>query len=471
MEIQYELGIIGAGPAGYHAALEAARRGMSVVVFEREELGGVCLFQGCIPTKSLASASKEYFRLSGNPVVTAKELSYDWEAARQKKEKDVKKLAAGLKMQFKQADIPIVKTAAKIRNADDTGVAVDAEGQLYSVKNLILATGSHNVIPPISGIQEAIDAGLAFDSTGILHVCEPIERLLVIGAGVIGLELASIYANTGSKVTVLEREDSFLFGLDDTVKAEYMRSLKNKGIILKLGQQIESVSTPQTGSIDGGVTVRAADRKSGAAETYIADRILVAAGRRGCTDKLGLEAVPQIKVKDGFIETDKSHMTGCAHIYACGDVCGKEQLAYTSGLAGERIVRMLDRRSQDGHADADDCVPCVIFTNPEAAYAGMTEAECVKKGIPYHTASCSMNYSSLFVVENERENGAFKIICDDALHILGCHIVGNGASGMIGTIQAYMTAGMTLPEIENLPVVHPSHLEIIKECIKSLFAG
>lgn len=463
MEIQYELGIIGAGPAGYHAALAAVRCGMSAVIFERKEPGGVCLFQGCIPTKSLVSTSKEYFRLSGNTVVRANEIIYDWDAARQKKEKDVKKLAAGLNMQLKQAGIPVIKATAKIQSADDAGVQVDADGYIYRVRNLILATGSHNLIPPIEGIGEAFDAGLALDSTGILDSCAPIGRLTVIGAGVVGLEIASVYANTGSKVTILEREESFLPGLDDTVKAEYIRSLKHKGIIVKLGQQVNSVGILQT---DSGIVVRAADRKSGIEEEYTADRVLVATGRKGCTDHIGLENVSGIQVKDGFIETDDNHMTGCRHVYACGDVCGKEQLAYTSGLAGERIVRQIADLSMNQENDVKDCVPYVIFTNPEAAYIGMTEALCIEKGITYKAASYSMNYSSLFAVENERENGAFKIICDDSLHILGCHIVGNSASEIIGTIQAYLAAGMTLSDIAKLPTVHPSHLEIIKECIK-----
>lgn len=466
MEVGYELGIIGAGPAGYHAALEAAGYGISVVMFEQKEPGGVCLFQGCIPTKSLVSSSKEFFRLLNNPVVKGKEIMYDWEAARQKKEKDVKKLASGLRMQLKHADIPIIIAAAKIQSADDAGVTVDADGHIYRVRNLILATGSHNVIPPIEGIGEAFDNGLALDSTGVLNTCVSIESLLVIGAGVAGLEIASIYANTGSKVTILEREDSFLPGLDDTVKAEYIRSLKNKGIIIKLGQQVNSVATLETDSSNMDVVVRAADRKSGIEEEYTADRVLIATGRKGCTEHIGLENVPEIQVKDGFIETDDCHMTACAHIYACGDVCGKEQLAYTAGLTGERIVRLLSQSFKDKDTNTKDCVPYVIFTNPEAAYIGMTEAACIEKGIPYRTASCSMNYSSLFAVENERENGAFKIICDDSLHILGCHIIGNSASDIIGTIQAYIAAEMTLSDIVKLPVVHPSYLEIIKECIK-----
>lgn len=139
MEVGYELGIIGAGPAGYHAALEAAGYGISVVMFEQKEPGGVCLFQGCIPTKSLVSSSKEFFRLLNNPVVKGKEIMYDWEAARQKKEKDVKKLASGLRMQLKHADIPIIIAAAKIQSADDAGVTVDADGHIYRVRNLILA--------------------------------------------------------------------------------------------------------------------------------------------------------------------------------------------------------------------------------------------------------------------------------------------------------------------------------------------
>lgn len=466
MEHQYELGIIGAGPAGYHAALEAAKYGVSAVLFESREPGGVCLFEGCIPTKSLVSTSKDYFRLSKSKVVKADTILYDWEAARQKKERDVKKLAAGLNMQLKQASIPIVKAAARLHKADDTGITIAADGQAYKVQDVILATGSHNVLPPIEGLQEAFDARAAFDSTAILDECAGIGQLLVIGAGVIGLEIASIYANTGSDVTILEREDSFLPGLDDAAKAEYVQSLKRKGIAIKTGQQVRSVRILQTQMGDLGITVMAADGKNGVEETYMADRVLVATGRKGCTDHIGLENVPAIQVKDGFIVTDEQHRTGCAHIYACGDVCGREQLAYTAGLAGEQVVRQISHHCRVRENDGKDCVPHVVFTNPEAAYIGMTETACIESGISYRSADCSMNYSSLFAVENERETGAFKLLCDEGLHILGCHIVGNGASDLIGTIQAYMEAGVTLSEIERQPVLHPSHMEIVKECIR-----
>lgn len=465
MEIQYELGIIGAGPAGYHAALEASKCGMSVVVFEQGEAGGVCLFRGCIPTKSLVGATKEFYRLSGSSAVKTQGAVFDWEAARQKKEKDVKKLAAGLAMQLKQAKVMIIRACAEILAADDMGVTVGAGGASYRVRDVIIATGSYNVVPPVEGLSEAFDAGVALDSTSVLDACAPIENLLVIGAGVAGLEIASIYANTGSKVTVLEREKSFLAGLDDTVKAEYIQSLKRKGIIIKPGQQVGSVRVCGTGAAGKSVVVTAADMENGVAGEYAADKVLVAAGRKGCTDNIGLGNVPAVQVRNGFIVTDGHHRTGCAHIYACGDVCGKEQLAYTAGLAAERIVHVLCKNDADFAPDTEECVPCVIFTNPEAAYIGMTEADCIEKGIPYKTACCSMNYSSLFAVENERENGAFKLICDEGKHILGCHIIGNGASGIIGTVQAYATAGMTLDRIAGLPIVHPSHLEIIKECI------
>lgn len=469
MNIQYELGIIGAGPAGYHAALKAAEEGMSVVLFERGEPGGICLFEGCIPTKSLVTASKDYFRLSKSTVVKSEKTVYDWEAARQKKEKDVKKLAAGLNMQLRNAKIPVIKASAKLKEADETGVVIDADGELYYVRDVMIATGSCNVVPPIEGIKEALDVQAALDSTAVLRDCPPITQFLVIGAGVIGLELASIYANTGSEVTVLEREETFLTGLDETVKAEYIQTLKRKGIHILPAQQVECVKMMQTAAGQNQVIVKAVDRKSGAEKEYTAERILVAAGRTGCTENIGLEHVPQVKVRNGFIETDERHMTGCAHVYACGDVCGKELLAYTAGLAGEQLVKQL--RHGFDTAGRQDFVPQVVFTNPEAAYIGVTEDFCMENGISYRQACCSMNYSSLFAVENERENGAFKLICDNEMRILGCHIIGNGAAGIIGTIQAYMTAGLTLPEIISLPIIHPSHLEIIKECIKMIDGG
>lgn len=459
----YEIGIIGGGPAGYHAALEAARCGMSVVLIEEKKPGGVCLFDGCIPTKSLVTSTKAYYHLLKNNTIKADSITFDWDLARAKKEKDIKKLAAGLQMQLKQQNVPIIEAKGYISDVTDQGVIILAGEEKIEVKNVILATGSENVVPPIEGMQELYSKGYAYDSTTLLNTCKPFQKLIVIGAGVIGLELASIYANTGAEVVILEREANFLPFLDDSVKAEYVQSLKRKGIQILLSQEVTKAEYLEN------VIIESKSLLDGSYESFEADAVLIAAGRRtvlsGCSQEL-MEKLG-VRVERGHIVTDQAGMTGNPHIFACGDVADKNMLAYTAGMEGENAVRFIKARSEGKEYISDvSAVPSVIFSNPEAAFVGLTEAMCKAQEIPYQITKCSMNYSSLFAIENERENGAFELIYHkDNLKILGCHMIGNGASEVIGTVQSYIAEGKTISDITRMPILHPSKLEVIKEAI------
>lgn len=455
--MDYDIGIIGGGPAGYHAALEAASNGLNTAIFEKRALGGVCLYEGCIPTKSLVHSTKTFFHVKNDPTISAKELSFNWNEAKLKKEKDVEKLAAGLFNQLNRKGIKIIIGDAALVSSDANGVTICSNNTEYRVKNAIIATGSCNVTPEIKGLAELIQSGLALDSTAILEHCEPIDKLAIIGAGVIGLEMASIYANTGTKVSIFEKKQDILSGLDDDTAKEFIRSLKRKGVQIFTGQSISEV-----GNDANGIYVYS-ENPDNDTERY--DKLLIAVGRKGCIANLGLDKIPSIKIENGFIATDIAHKTGDKHIYACGDVCGKENLAYTGGSAGETIIRNI---VDDESETVNDIFPTVIFTNPEAAFIGKTAKECQISTTEYKEVSCSMNYSSLFAVENTKENGMFKLIVDEKGLIIGCQIIGNGACELIGTVQAFIAGGLSIYDIMKLSIIHPSKTEIIKEAIKQL---
>lgn len=460
----YEIGIIGGGPAGYHAALEAARCGMSVVLIEQKKPGGVCLFDGCIPTKSLVTSTKEYFHLGRNSAIHAENVSFDWQAAAAKKEKDIKKLAAGLMMQLKLRQVPIVTATGVLTRVEDEYLTIQADEEELQVQNVILATGSENVMPPIEGLTEALASGDAFDSTSLLKACRPSKKLVVIGAGVIGLEIASIYANTGTEVVILEKEADFLPSLDESVKQEYMQSLKRKGIQIQLSCEVTKVEKKDTLQIYAKSLHE--ETKEQILET---DMLLVATGRRTVLSGCSRELMSRLGIGTdrGHIVTDENGMTAHPHIFACGDVADKNMLAYTAGLEGERAVRfIMAREKKQEMSEETGAVPAVVFSNPEVAWIGKTQAQCLQEGIPYQKTSCTMNYSSLFAIENERENGAFTLIFHkENLKILGCHMVGNGASEVINTVQAYISEGKTILDIVRMPMMHPSRLEVIREAI------
>ena len=459
----YDIGIIGGGPAGYHAALEAARCGMSAVLIEERKPGGVCLFDGCIPTKSLVTSTKAYYHLGKNPAIRTEQASFDWQAAKMKKEKDIKKLAAGLQMQLKQRNIPIIEAKGEITEVTNDAVLIQAGEEQIQVQNVILATGSENAIPPIEGLQQLLANGDVYDSTTLLASCSPFEKLLVIGAGVIGLEVASIYANTGTSVILIEREKDFLPALDDSVKAEYVQALKRKGIQLLLSHEVTKVSKSNN------LKIQVKTRLDGVEQSFDADAVLVASGRKTVLSGCSEDRMKQlgIQTQHGHIVTDENNMTNNPRIFACGDVADKNMLAYTAGMEGERAVRYIKARATGQQLETvTTVIPSVVFSNPEAAYVGKTEEMCKAEGIPYQITRCTMNYSSLFAIENERENGAFSLIFHkENLKILGCHMIGNGASEVIGTIQSYISEGKTIYEIAHMPIMHPSKLEVIKEAI------
>lgn len=455
--MNYDIGIIGGGPAGYHAALEAANNGLSTVIFEKRSPGGVCLYEGCIPTKSLIHSTKTFFYAKKDPTINAKELSFNWEEAKSKKERDVEKLAAGLINQLNRKGIKTIIGNATLVSSNENGVIISSNNTEYCVKNAIIATGSCNVIPEIKGLTKLMQSGMALDSTAILEHCEPIERLAVIGAGVIGLEMASLYANTGTKVSIFEKKQDIVNGLDNDTTKEFIRSLKRKGIQIFTGQSISEV-----GKDEDGIYVHSENFDN---ETERYDKLLIAVGRKGNIENLGTDKIPSIKIENNFIATDNAHKTGDMHIYACGDVCGKESLAYTGGSVGESIIRNI---VNDKLEIENDIFPTVIFTNPEVAFIGRAAKECQILAIKYKEVSCSMNYSSLFVVENTKENGVFKLIIDESGLIIGCQIIGNGAVELIETVRAFIAGKQSIYDIMKLSVVHPSKSEIIKEAIKLL---
>ncbi len=456
---KYEIGVIGGGPGGYHAALAAARQGNSVLLIEKNKPGGVCLYEGCIPTKSFIHSVRDYDDADKSICNIIDNIRFDYEQAKLKKERDVARLKSGLLMQLKTAGVEIVNEKGTIIRTDSDGVFLQAGNQEIKVGSVIIATGSDIFVPDIIGLKECLaTSNRVFDSTSMLDQFPDIEELIILGAGVIGLEFASIYSHLGKKIVIIEKEKDFLPQLTDCLKNEYMRCIKRKGVTLLLAHDTEQVSCA-----NDKIVVSVIDRERNDIKKDLqADGLLVATGRKpvldfGDIDDLG------IILNCGHISTDLNGQTSVEHVYACGDVADKGMLAYTAALEGERAVSKIIGRDI---CQGQEPIPYVIFSNPEVAYVGESEQSCMAKGIPFKVVKCSMNYSSMYSIENDKENGSFCIVYhENTKRLLGCHVIGNGSSEIIGTLQSYVKMGMSLEDIMNIPIVHPSKLEVIREAI------
>lgn len=428
--------ILGGGPAGYHAALLLKKNGVDVAVIEKKYIGGTCLHEGCIPTKSLLNSAKH---INGQPDVIA---------IMQKKHCDVNKLFKGLKYQFQKNNIPIINGLGKI--IDKEGrllLSVDNEDIYF--KHLILATGSHNIEVNIPGLFESLSSGKAVYSDGFLDLDIIPDNIAIIGGGVIGLEFASFLCMINRKVTVIEGKNEILNNmLDSDCCTLYREALEKSGVNVVTGAIIEE--------IDGGdITYKLKD-------DYIEanfDLVLIACGRKANTEQIGLE-VAGIKLKNGFVSVNSNCQTNIPNVYACGDIIGKSMLAHSAYLEAEVIVADILGQQKVLLYDA---VPNVIYSNPEVAYVGISEEYCKSNNIPYYVKKESMLFSGRYLVEHGSFPGICKMIFSEDGILIGAQMVGNSSSETIFTLSDMIANKTTNEEIVNKCYPHPSFVEIIKE--------
>ena len=451
-----DLAIIGGGPGGYVAAERAGAAGLQTVLFEKRELGGVCLNEGCIPTKTLLYSAKVYnYAVHGGDYgVSVEGASYDYGKIVGRKDKVVKKLVGGVKAKMKGAGVKVVKGDAVIEGRSAEGITVRCGEESYTVRNLLICAGSEAMVPPIPGLKEAGD--VIVTNREILALKEQPKELVVIGGGVIGMEFAAFYNTLGTKVTVVEMLPKILGPLDDEISASLQAVYAKRGIQFNLRCKVTGIegNTVVYEDPDGKVC-----RVSG-------DKILVSVGRRANISGYGLEnlGVEMLLNRGGKpcgIKVDDRMRTNVPGVYAAGDVTGFSMLAHTASREGEVAVNNILGRQDHMRYDA---IPGIVYTNPEVAGVGLTEEQAKASGRDYAVVKLPMTYAGRFIAENEHPEGICKLIVGKKYHeVLGAHMMGNPCSEIIHSMCIAIENEMTLEQLQEVVFPHPTVSEIIKE--------
>lgn len=451
----YDLIVLGGGPGGYNAAERAAHAGMKTLLIEERALGGVCLNEGCIPTKTLLNSAKLYLGALHSEAfgVTVSGASLDHKKVVERKGKVVKTLVSGVAAKMRGAGVEVVSASGKITGKSADGFTVEAGGKTYTATKLLICTGSEAVIPPVPGLREGYADGLCLTNREILDLDTVPEKLVVIGGGVIGLEMASYFAAAGSEVTVVEMLNKIAGPTDADISKILQKNLEKMGIKFMLGAKVTAVS----GKVGAGVVEVEADGK---AEKLPATLVLVSTGRRARTKDIGLETVG-VLTERGAIVTDDSGRTNVPGIYAAGDVNGKLMLAHTAYREGEAAVNtMLGKKDTVDYRS----IPSVIYTKPEVASVGETLESAKKQGFNASEHTVTLKYSGRYIAETEGGDGIVKLVIDDDHRtILGVHMIGSYASEIIYGAASYVAEKKRVEDVRKLVFPHPTVCEVIRE--------
>lgn len=447
--LTHDLIILGGGPAGYTAAERAARGGLNTLLIEKRALGGVCLNEGCIPTKTLLYSAK-IWHLAEDAKKYGIEASADqflMDKVNARKNKVVRKLVAGIKGKMTNAGVTVVTGEGEIlppTTPEEYSVKVGEE--TYTAPRLLLASGSETFVPPIPGL----DTVEYWTSREALESKELPKSIAIIGGGVIGMEFAAFYNRVGVEVHVIEMLPEILGGMDSEMGALLRAEYTKLGVKFYLQHKVTSVAPD-------GVTVEFEDNSF----VIPTERILLSVGRRPVTEKLsplGLE------MEGRGVKVDATMRTSLPGVYAAGDVTGYSLLAHTAVREAEVAVdNMLGKNAQMSYR----AIPGIIYTQPEVAGVGMTEDQLKKEGISYRKHQLPMAFAGRFVAENEMANGVCKILIGEDDTLLGAHMLGNPASELIVVIAVAIERGIKAHELASVVFPHPTVGEIIKETIES----
>ncbi|MBU6207021.1 MAG: dihydrolipoyl dehydrogenase [Alphaproteobacteria bacterium] len=450
-DYDYDVLVIGAGPGGYVAAIRSSQHGLKTACVEsRETLGGTCLNVGCIPSKALLHASELYEEAHSGALakfgIDIKGASLNLDAMHAEKAKAVKELTGGIEFLFKKNKVDWLKGQAAFTGP----YSVDVGGKAVTAKNIIIATGSS--VAPLKGVD--VDGKVVVDSTGALALPAVPKHLVVIGGGVIGLELGSVWLRLGAQVTVVEFLDQILPGMDDEVRKEAAKIYTRQGFVLKCATKVTGVAVKGKTA-----TVSVEPAAGGATETLAADAVLLAIGRRPNTDGLALDKAGLTPNARGQIEVGHDFQTSVPGIYAIGDVTPGPMLAHKAedeGMAAADFIA-----GEVGIVN-HDVIPGVVYTHPEIASVGLTEAQAKERGevkigkFPFLANSRAKT--------NRDTDGFVKIIADAKTdRVLGVHIIGSLAGTMIAQAAQAMEFGACSEDIAYTCHAHPTHSEAMKE--------
>lgn len=441
---QFDLGIIGAGPGGYVTAIKAAKLGLSVVIFEKEYIGGVCLNVGCIPTKALIKSAHvlDEMKKASEFGLTASSVGVDWKALMSRKDGVVKKLTSGVKTLMKLAGVTIVEAFAEAVDSRH----IEANGEKYELKNIVLALGSSPTFPEIKGMKEAIEAGKVIDSTGALTLKEKPKKLTVIGGGVIAVEFSTIYSTFGTEVTMIQRSDMILSGMDQDVRKTMGKELEKHGVNLFTGTKLLEVDKSKVKF-----------EHKGEIKEVESDYILVSLGRKANTS--GCEKL-NLKMDGKKVWVDEYMRTSVDGVYAIGDMSSKYQLAHVASAEG---LCVLDHIMGKARTIDYNKIPAGVYGFPEAASIGLTESEVKDLKIEYNVAKFPVQANGRSMASGETA-GFVKIISDKVLgEILGVHIVAGVATDLITEALMIMTLEGTVEDISVAVHPHPTNSEMMME--------
>lgn len=449
----YDLIILGGGPAGYNAADHAGHAGLKTLVIEERALGGVCLNEGCIPTKTLLYSAKiyDYAKHSQDYGVKFENATIDHSFVIDRKAKVIKQLVSGVGAKLKKAGVEVVKAQAVIKERNADGFVVTAGDKEYVGKQLLICTGSNPALPPIDGLADSLKSGYALTNREVLELKEIPKQIVIVGGGVIGLEMASYFNSVGSKVSVVEMMNKIAGPIDNEISTMLQKEYAQKGVEFILGAKVTSIK-------NNAVTYE----KDGKLVELKSDYALVSIGRRARTQGIGLENIG-VMLERGAIVTNEFGKTNVPGVWAAGDVNGKSMLAHTAYREGEVCINnVLGKKDRINY----NSIPSVIYTNPEVACVGETEETAKQKGLDVKIQTVTLKYSGRYVAENEHGNGVVKIITDKKHNnIVGVTIIGTYASEMIYGAAMMVETEMRVVDVQKLVFPHPTVCEVIREAM------
>ena len=463
--MSYDVVVIGAGPGGYVCAIKAAQLGLKTALVEkRDTYGGTCVNIGCIPSKALLHATEMLLEAEhsfdalgieiAKPKVNLKKMM-------EHKTQTVDQNTKGLVFLMKKNKIDTLQGTGQVLGQGKLSVmGEDGKVQEIETKNIVIATGSD--VAGIPGVNVDFDEKVIVSSTGALEFDKVPDHLVVVGGGVIGLELGSVWARLGAKVTVVEYLDTILGGMDGEVAKQFQRLLAKQGMEFKLGAKVTGVAKSKKGA-----SVTFEPVKGGEAETIEADAVLVATGRKPFTDGLGLENAGVVLDERGRVQTDNHFQTSVPGVYAIGDVIAGPMLAHKAEDEGVAVAEII--AGQAGHVNYD-VIPGVVYTSPEVASVGKTEEELKKAGVDYKAGKFpfTANGRARAMLQTD---GFVKVLADKATdRVLGVHIVGFGAGEMIHEAAVLMEFGGSSEDLARTCHAHPTMSESVKEAALATFA-
>ncbi|TDO04751.1 dihydrolipoyl dehydrogenase [Sunxiuqinia elliptica] len=450
MSNKFDIAILGGGPAGYVAAERAGAKGMRVILFDKRALGGVCLNEGCIPTKTLLNSAKvleNAKEASKYGVQLEGSIMADFGKIMKRKDKVVRKLVAGVKAKMKHAKAEVVMAEAVVKEKRGDVITLVADGNEYQATRLLVCSGSEAAVPPIPGL----DSSNVLTNREILQLKTLPKSLVIIGGGVIGSEFADFFNAMGTKVTVIEMLPEILTGVDEDIAAFVRKEFTQRGIDYHLSAKVTELKGKEVFF-----------EKDGELQSITGDEVLLSVGRRPNVAGVGLENIG-VEFTPKGIKIDENCRTNIPNVYAAGDVTGFSLLAHTASREAEVAVNhMLGRKDVMRY----QAIPGVVYTHPEIAGVGLTESAAKAKGIEVETRQLPMAYAGRFLAENEGKDGFCKVIVGKKYkEILGIHMVGGACSEMVWGACALIEAQFRVQDVEEVVFPHPTVSEIIKETI------